>query len=486
MTNLLTRSLATWQKRGRATPRPCAPDDGAQLERRAAWLQRTAGRRRLQAGLALWAARLRQSLAVRAYCRRAVLARAFVAWETWAWLDQERGTQVLERLGRRRCRVALDRWRVRAEQRREIGRRREERLALRAREILQRWQAYAQNKSERRQLLCDHVERKRRMVKRRTLLSWAQETERLRRADISGQRSLKSRYLQQWRSRAACEARARRAAEAFREERVHGALRRAFLLWREKQRRSEQRLLGRVRTAARRWRQRALLGRAEARHAARLTSRALLRWRAALARQRESSGRVQGVAREWLQRSRRSSALRAKALAFRQQSRTGGPADSFRRWAAAYRRSVTSGAFRARQRCKRVLLVWRRLTVMALTFRREVARFQAGRRKRLTASCFALWHAGLQQARCRMTALDRSLSRQRWRATEAAMQYWRTATRGSVAQRNLNGAWLKRLFGRWKKTTEAIKDANALCVERERRGGQRALVMWLHWAKVRE
>ncbi|KAG5838706.1 hypothetical protein ANANG_G00226430 [Anguilla anguilla] len=299
--SLLLRCFSTWRRRGRVKLALWEPQDSAQLERRVVWLLRRAERRRLRSGLALWAARARQNLAVRLYHRRAVLTRVFVAWETWVWLDRERRLLVLQRLRCRLCRVALDRWRLHTQQQQEVRRRRANRLALQAKEILQRWHSYAQSRSRLRRLQCEHVERKRRRMKRTALLSWAEGAERLRRADISAQKSLKIRCLRQWHHRARCGARAGRAVEALETERTRRTLRGAFVLWRERWRSAEQRLLGRVRTAACHWRQRALQSRAEAHRIARLTNHALLRWRHAQARRERgggASGRGAGVAAE--------------------------------------------------------------------------------------------------------------------------------------------------------------------------------------------
>ncbi|KAJ8371189.1 hypothetical protein SKAU_G00112170 [Synaphobranchus kaupii] len=468
---LLTRCFSTWRKRGRVKVFP-EPEDAALLERRVVWLLRRAEKHRLRCGFTLWAARVRQNLAVRLYRHRAVLTRVFVAWEMWAWLDQERRVLVLQQVRGRLCRAVLDRWRIRMHQQQEIQRKRAKRLSLQAREILQRWSSYVQNKSGLCQLLCEHVERKRMMMKRRALRIWAEGTERLRRADVSVQKSLKIRYLLQWHSSALCGARARRGVDALKKEGSYRVLRSAFFLWRERWQHREQRLLGRVRTAACRWRQRALLSRAETRHAARLTSRALLLWRDAQARRGERR-----------RRARQSSSRQEEALAFQERSQRSGLAERFRRWAVVYRMSLASAAFHARQQHRRVLLAWHRLTVATLACEGTGARFRAGCQERLTASCFSQWHGALLQARCRLLLLDQRFSRQHQRVTLAVMQRWKTATRGRVMQRHLNEAQLQKLFGCWKEKTEVIKAADVLCAERGRRGARSMLRMWLRWAK---
>ncbi|XP_064153848.1 protein SFI1 homolog [Anguilla rostrata] len=481
--SLLLRCFSTWRRRGRVKLAFWEPQDSAQLERRVVWLLRRAEKRRLCSGLALWAARARQNLAVRLYHHRAVLTRVFVAWETWAWLARERRLLVLQRLRCGLCSVALDRWRLHTQQQLEVRRRRANRLALQAREILQRWHSYAQSRSRLRRLQCEHVERKRRRMKRTALLSWAEGAERLRRADISAQKSLKIRCLRQWHRWARCGARAGRAVEALETERTRRTLRGAFVLWRERWRSAEQRLLGRVRTAACHWRQRALQSRAEAHRVARLTNCALLRWRHAQARRGERRRRVRGVAREWLRRARQSLARQQEALAFRQRGLRSGLAGSFRRWAAAYRWSLASASFQAQLQRRRVLLVWRRLTVVTLTCRSAVARFQARRQERLTASCFSRWRTALRRAQCRLLVLEQSLSRKHQQATLAVMQRWTTATRGRVMQRNRNKSQLQKLFGCWKEKTEVIKAADALCVKSGRRAAQSLFGVWLRWTK---
>ncbi|KAG7472808.1 hypothetical protein MATL_G00112890 [Megalops atlanticus] len=460
-------------------------EDATELERRAEWIQRRADKRRVQSSFAFWAARVRQNRAVRNYHRKAVLTRVFGAWEGCVRLDQERKALVLDRLRRRRCQGVLHRWMVRVEQQREIQRRTAKRLSLQAKEILQHWSSYAQRKSQLRQLLCEHVERKRMVMKRRALLCWAQEAEKLERAKMAHQQSLRRRYLQHWHTRAACGARERRGVEALEEKRKRRALREAFLLWREQQQCSEERLRGRVVAAAGRWRQRALLSRAETHHSAKLTRAAWKHWEEAQTRQRERNGRVRGVAWEWLRLTRHSKALQEEALLLEQRRTRTGLAECFRRWATAYRLSLISTTFHTQQQSKRVLLAWRLVTQTALTHRCKVASFQSGCQARLVALSFVRWHTELQQVICRQTVLVRGLNRLHQRAIASALQHWRTATRGRVIQRNLNRVLLKQLFERWKDKTEAIKAAGVLCVQRERRGVRRVLLVWLHWAKER-
>ncbi|KAJ8257690.1 hypothetical protein GJAV_G00188640 [Gymnothorax javanicus] len=107
------------------------------------------------------------------------------------------------------------------------------------------------------QLLCEPMQRKRRMRTSGVLQTWVEAVENMRRAEISTHRSLKIRCWQEWQSRAAFGATVRLGVAAL-EDRACGVLRSAFSLSRERRRYVKQRLLGKAGTVDRHWRQRTL------------------------------------------------------------------------------------------------------------------------------------------------------------------------------------------------------------------------------------
>ncbi|CAB1336814.1 unnamed protein product, partial [Coregonus sp. 'balchen'] len=192
-TAVLRSSFSTWEKKRMLIRVRPDPEARAQLVRRAVWLRRRGERLRTHSAFALWTARLRQSQAVSAFYTHTMLTRlVFTAWERCVHSQREMSTLAHAHLQQRLLGQSLAHWRGSAARILEFRRRGQERLALGAREGLQRWRDHTHRMCELRQLLGQYVESERRAAKRRALHAWVQATVNARKAQDLHQQAFMS------------------------------------------------------------------------------------------------------------------------------------------------------------------------------------------------------------------------------------------------------------------------------------------------------
>ncbi|KAK6303153.1 hypothetical protein J4Q44_G00256070 [Coregonus suidteri] len=478
-TAVLRSSFSTWEKKRMLIRVRPEPEARAQLVRRAVWLRRRGERLRTHSAFALWTARLRQSQAVSAFYTHTMLTRVFTAWERCVHSQREMSTLAHAHIQQRLLGQSLAHWRGSAARILEFRRRGQERLALGAREGLQRWRDHTHRMCELRQLLGQYVESERRAAKRRALHAWVQATVNARKAQDLHQQAFMSRLLQRWHAQAQRSAREQNTIIAMKTQRHRRTQLGAFTSWKERV--LYQQSLARA--VARHWRQRALESRAASHRITCLTWYSFTQWRWALHRRRDRRQRARALGREWARRAKQSVDDQERATELFQQRQRRDITERFYYWVTAHQSSLTSLVFHNQTLCKRVFQSWQAYTGPALARRHRGARFHLGRARRLVALCFTHWRSELEQARNRQKVLEQRLKHIHFKLTAVTINHWRTATRGCIALKNFNRGTIRQCFDHWRERTHTSRAVPMLCVQRERRAAREVLLGWWQWTK---
>ncbi|XP_062316509.1 protein SFI1 homolog [Osmerus eperlanus] len=453
---------------------------GAQLASRTAWLQRRDERRRTHSAFTLWRARFKQFQAVTAFYTSATLTRVFVAWRGHG--QHHRSMMALARAQPRQTLLgsALARWRGWTSRLQEARRRGKERLALQARESLQRWREHTRRRCVLRLLLCQYVEGNRRRVVEEALLIWVQEAHKVKRAQDLHQHNLTRRVIQRWNTYSQHRIKEQNSILTMEVQRQQRAMQWAFTSWRGRVLHKQ----GVARTVAHHWRFRAQESRAASHYLVRLELRFFCMWRLALLWRRERRQRARELGRKWALLARQRAARQERALVFREDRERGELAQRFWYWVALHRSWKRSLDFHQQMLCRRAILSWHAHAGPAIARKHCGANLQQSRDQRLVLQCLTHWRSELGQAQHRQEVLGERLSQRNRRLTENTMNYWRTATRGSTALRQLNNGRLQQCIDHWRTRTHISRAARIMCVQRARRDTQQVLLAWRQWARV--